>query len=60
LGSNLLIFKCFKEAWSKIDTRKFKFGVEFMKVRKLLDDNVDKVLSFTFNCLKVQQCREDY
>jgi len=31
-----------------------------MQARKLLDDEVDTVLSFTLNCLKVQQCREDY
>ncbi|KAL4103442.1 hypothetical protein QTP88_018819 [Uroleucon formosanum] len=59
-GPNVPIFKRFKEYWSKIDTTKFKSGIDIMQSRKLLDDEVDTVLSFTLNCLKVQQCREDY
>lgn len=31
-----------------------------MQARKLLDDEVDTILSFTLNCLKIKNCREDY
>lgn len=48
----------FLNVLKKIDTT--KFGIDILQARKLLDDEVDTVLSFTLNCLKVQQCREDY
>jgi len=35
-GPNVVIFKRFKEYWSKIDTTKFKSGIDIMQARKLL------------------------
>lgn len=59
-GPDIAIFKKFKKCWSKIDQQDFEPGISHPRIREIVGDDCEEILSYAFKKIEESYPRSDY